>query len=169
MQERGPYRYTISEDDAAAALKYALRHRLLSGPSKWLVILIVVLAVLMVALDALDGSINLAATGIAVLGLPLIFLVIRFMAPRIARRQYRQSAGLRGEITMHFDGESIRFEMKNASARLPFADLFGFQRVDDLLLLYQNEAYYNLVPQRALGEDWAQLLDAVKASGMRRL
>lgn len=169
MPEHGPYRFTVTEDDAARALQVALRKRLLAGPSRWLVIAIVVFAVLLVVLDLLDGSINVLSTGIAVLGLPIVFLFVRLMAPRIARRQYRQSAGLRSEITMHFSAEAIRFETDNGAARLPLADLFGHQVIGDLLLLYQNEAFYNIVPQRALGEDWPRLLDAIGTAGLKKL
>ncbi len=167
MEIHGPFAFRLDEDEVARAAVAFMRKRILLPPSRWLLIAIAVIAALLIFFDLLDGMINIGSLA-AIAAVPLaIWLAIKGIAPRMARRQYRQSAALRDEHRFFFDAETITFEGTRGKVSFPLAELHAFTDMPDLLLIHQTEGFYNPIPKRALGEDAVKALaDALRGAGV---
>jgi hypothetical protein len=167
MASYGPFAYRLEEDDVAKAAAAFMRKRLFLPPSRWLLIAIAAISALLILFDLLDGMINLGS--IAAIGaVPLaIWLAIKGIAPRMARRQYRQSAALRDEHSLSFDSDTITFAGTRGTVSFPLVELHAFTDMPDLLMIHQTEGFYNPIPKQALGEDAVKALaDALRAAGV---
>ncbi|WP_066553824.1 YcxB family protein [Croceicoccus bisphenolivorans] len=169
MSEFGPFHYRVEEAEAVVAGRMAMKARMFRPPAKWLIVAIVVVAVLLLVLDAMDGYLNLASTFALVVVLPLLWVVLLVMAPIQARRQYRQSAQLRDDHTLSFDEDAITFIGSRGTVRIPMAEYREVLAGKGVILLYQTEMFYNLVPTCALGDAADELLRRLEAAGVRRL
>lgn len=135
----------------------------------WLLVAILVVALALFALDVMDGYLNVASTAALVLALPAVWIVVLVIVPMQARRQYRQSAQLRDDQALSFDDEAVVFTSRRGTVRLPFSEYREFLDRGGLILLYQTEMFYNLVPRHALGDAADELLARLEAAGVRRL
>ncbi|AKM10448.1 YcxB family protein [Croceicoccus naphthovorans] len=169
MTETGPFTYRVTEAEAVAAARKVMRKRLFRPPTVWLIVAIVVVAVLLLILDAMDGYLNVASTAALLVALPALWLTLMWLVPRQARRQFRQSAALRDESMLSFDDEALTFVSRRGTVRMPFAEFLEVSVTDDLILLHQTEMFYNLVPRHALGDAAKVLLSRLEAAGVRRL
>ena len=168
METMGPFTYRVTEAQAVAAARVAMRKRLFRPPTVWLLVAIVVVAILLLLLDAMDGYLNVASTAALVVALPAVWLVLLWLVPVQARRQYRQSAALRDESTLSFDSEALTFTGPRGTIRMPFAEFLAVSDTPDLILLHQTEMFYNLVPKAALGDAAEELLSRMEAAGVKR-
>lgn len=169
MTSYGPYRFTVTEDDVSQAAKATSWRRLWLPPFRYLVIAIAVCFVLLLVLDLSDGSIDIS-TLILLIGGPAIFAVlIQWLGPVFAKRQYRQNAALRVENTLTFDAKDIELSSERGVTRLPVNELFRYSETDGLVLLHISEAIFIPVPRRALGDDAATLAALLERSGVPRL
>lgn len=169
MTMHGPYSYRVEEGDLAAAGRHYYQRRVFQRPMRYLLFAVLVLAVVLVFLDLFeDGALKLSTLIVVGLGIPLIWLIPYLIAPRVMRRQFRQSAALRDEHEMIFDGESITFTNQRGHARIPFHELYAWSQTDRMILLHQTEAFFNPVPKQAMGEDYRHLVAALDAAGVKR-
>jgi len=167
---QGPFVYQVTEAEAVEAAKIASRGRMFRPPVSWRLIAFGVIAVLLLILDVMDGYLNLASTAALLLALPGVWLVLDLMTPRLAKRQYRQSAQLRDENSLSFDDEALTFSGSRGTVRLPFAEFMAVTAKEGVILLHQTEMFYNLVPRRALGDAVADdLVAKMEAAGVKRL
>lgn len=135
----------------------------------WLLVAILVVALALFALDVMDGYLNVASTAALLLALPAVWIVVLVIVPMQARRQYRQSAQLRDDQALSFDDVAVVFTSRRGTVRLPFSEYREFLDRGGLILLYQTEMFYNLVPRHALGDAADELLARLEAAGVRRL
>lgn len=168
MTLHGPFTYRVSEDDAVAAAMIAFRRARMRGGIRVLIAVIVVLLVLLVLLDALDGRIELATTVPAVLALPVILLGTAWLMRRLARRQYHQSPAFAGVHEVSWDADVLHLKSLRGSASVPFAELHAFAESDRFVLIFQTEAFYNLIAKAALGEKAHDLVARIENAGVRR-
>lgn len=170
MNTMGPYHFTVTERQVVSAMQRQMLSRLLNGVTRWMLILIAVLMALLIAFDLyLAGT--LSGTTIAfVIAAPIALGIIHFwMAPMLGRRQYRQSAALRAESTIAWDEEAVTFSAERGHARLPFAEFHGFASTNEMLLLYQTEMFFNIVPMAALGDAAGDLVAKLEEAGVKRV
>ena len=169
MTKHGPYTYRVDEGDLAVAGRHYFQRRVFQRPMRYLFIAVLVLAVLLVALDLYeDGALKLSTLIVIGVGIPLIWLIPYLIAPRIMRRQFRQSAALRDENELEFDGESITFSNQRGHARIPFHELYAWSETERMILLHQTEAYFNPIPKQVMGDDHRLLAAALDAAGVKR-
>ncbi|MDR7102575.1 YcxB family protein [Croceicoccus sp. BE223] len=152
-----------------AAARHAARKRMRQLPTMLLVVVIVAVSLALLALDVMDGYLNIASTAALVLALPAVWIAVIVIVPVQARRQYRQSAQLRDDQTVSFDDEAITFASRRGTVRLPFSEYREYLDRGGLILLYQTEMFYNLVPRHALGDAGDEMLARLQAAGVRRL
>lgn len=143
--------------------------RVLVGPARWMLVLIALLMTVLIVLDiAMTGTLSGAAIAF-VIAVPVALGIVYFwMAPMMGRRQYRQSAALRAESTIAWDDEAVMFSGERGHARLPFAEFHRFAVSGDMLMLYQTEMYFNLLPLDALGDAATDLIAKLEAAGVKR-
>lgn len=169
MQAHGPFQYQVDEDLVVEAMRRHMLRRLTGGFVGKLFILVLGLLVLLLVLDlALYG--RLSATSIAfVVAIPSALLMINlWLVPRLARRQFRQSAALRAPSTIAWDGELIHLACDRGESRIPITALYRWDRTDRAILLYQTEMMFNPVPKAALGEAADRLIARIEEAGVKR-
>lgn len=170
MASHGPFTYSVEEPQVVRAMQRLMRGRLRSGPARWLIWLI---AFLLIALMAMDVMLTGRLSGPAIaflLAVPIALMLVHFwMAPMMARRQFRQSVALRAEQTIAWDDEAIEFRSERGQARLPFGEFHGFGDTAEMIMLYQTEMYFNLVPKGPLGDAADDLIARLEAAGVKRV
>lgn len=169
METRGPFSFQVEETQIVQAMQQLMFRRLTTGPLRWLSIAVaVLLAIMLVADVAMTGAISGTAVAFVV-AIGLALLVLRFWAaPMMGRRQFRQSAALRAQHTIAWDDEAVYFTSERGNARMPFAEFHGWAELPGLIMLYQTEMYFNLVPKAPLGDAAADLMACLDAAGVRR-
>ncbi|WP_144098039.1 YcxB family protein [Croceicoccus sediminis] len=170
METMGPFSFTVREEQVVAAMKRLMLARAWKGPIRWILILIAALLALLVVLDFLmTGEVSKQALAFMV-AVPVALAIVYFwIAPMMGRRQYRQSAALRAESTIAWDDEAVMFSGERGYARLPLAEFHRFAVSPDMLMLYQTEMYFNLVPLTALGDAAGDLVAKLEAAGVKRV
>lgn len=167
--EMGPFTYRVAEDQIVKAMQRLMLRRMWSGPAKWLLGLILLLLPVLIVLDIFVNG-GLSGTAVAILlALPAALLLVHFwLAPMMARRQFRQSAALRDEQAIAWDDEAIVFTGPRGHVRIPLAEFHRWSDAGDMLMLYQTEMYFNLVPKTPLGEAAEDLAARLDKAGVRR-
>ena len=130
--------------------------------------MLAVLALLLVLDLALYG--RLSATAVAfVVAIPAALLMINlWLVPRLARRQFRQSAALRAPSTVAWDGELIHLACDRGELHIPIAELYRWDRTKRAIMLYQTEMMFNPVPKSAMGEAADRLIARLEEAGVKR-
>ena len=169
MSTQGPFAFTVTEAQVVQAMRRMTARRMTRGPAGWLLIAIAVLLVLLVGLEVLVlGRVSRTAVAIVV-AVPIALLLVHFwMVPLMGRRQYRQSVALREETEIGWDDEALRFSSSRGAARLPFGDFHRWDETGDLIMLYQTEMYFHIVPRIALGQAAPDLITRLAAAGVAR-
>jgi len=165
MEKRGPFAFRVAEAQVVGAMRRHMLSRFGKGVGKWLLILFAfVLALLLIADMATRGAVS--GEGIAfAAALPLVLAAAWFVfVPMTARRQYRQSAALRDECQISWDDEAVEFRSSRGQARLPFAEFHDWSDAGEVIVLYQTEAYFNIVPKAPLGDAAGDLMARLAAS-----
>lgn len=165
----GPFTYRIEEAQVVRAMQRMMIARLRTGPGRFFAIAFAVLLPLLVVLETVAFG-RMSGTALALLiALPLALLIVHFwLAPMMGRRQFRQSAALRDTNTIAWDETAITFTGSRGQVRLPFAEFYKWRDAGDVLMLFQTEMYFNLVPKAPLGEAAADLMQRLDAAGVKR-
>ena len=171
VSEIGPYQYRLSPGEAVNAARYCLRKRVFRKPIVWLAYAIAVLLALLVALDLLDGTIERTTVGLIVAVVMLVVLMA-FMFHAVSsatRRQHGQSAALRDDNRLYVSGDSLRFENARGTTTMPYGEYHAFAETDGLFVLFQTEAFFNLVPHYALDDAAiAMMREGLVSAGVKR-
>jgi hypothetical protein len=97
----------------------------------------------------------------------IVFAIGYLMAPRRARRAFREHKALAGEFTFAWDAEAITINHALGSSRLPWTVFHGWLETPDILLLYQTRALFNMLPKRAVPPDAVDAIVArLRAAGV---
>ena len=164
-----PITYVITEAQLVPAMQHHLMRRLTTGVVRWLLIVAGVFAglaaVLIVAAGTRPDPVLIAAIVGAGGGILAVHL---WVAPHLARRQFRQSAALRAPQSVTWDDAALRFDSERGHAVMPFAEFHGWSEADEVLMLYQTEMLFYPVPLPALGTAAENLRDRLIAAGVHR-
>lgn len=166
----GPFSFTVREEQVVKAMQRLMLTRMWTGPARWMLILIAVLLALLIVLDFVTKG-GLSGSALAfIVAVPVALAIVYFvLAPMMGRRQYRQSAALRAENTIAWDEEAVIFSGERGHARLPFAEFHRFAISGGMLMLYQTEMYFNLVPLDAMGDAGGDLVARLESAGVKRV
>ena len=142
-------RYTISESDTVEAARFVALKRLFSRP---LLPVFVGLLVIFALLAMIDGQRTYMAIAlILVLASPIaFFIVVWWLVPWQAKRHYHQAVALAEEISTDWSDKGIGYASTHGNSRFQWSDYHGWAETANLLILFQSESFYNLVPKRAL-------------------
>lgn len=171
MTEIGPYHYRLSPDEAVIAARYCLRKRLSRRPIIWLIYAIAVLLAMLVVLDLMDGAIERTTVGliVAVVMLVVLMAFMFYAVSSSTRRQHGQSAALRDDNHLYVSGDSLRFENARGTTTMPYGEYHAFAETDGLFVLFQTEAFFNLVPHHALADAAiAMMREGLVSAGVKR-
>ena len=91
----------------------------------------------------------------AVLGFP--FLVTRVLGGFTARRTFRQHKTLQKPATLTWSEQGVVMQSEYGDARVPWADFRKAREDQRMILLYESDRLYRLIPKRCLSA--AQLAD----------
>ena len=141
--------FTLTEEEAVAAAVLVLNKQLWAKRSfRLLVWAILGLLLILGLLDprALMQPFLLALIGAAI----VLFLTIRMVVPFHAKRHFRQAAALRDEIAVTWDDEGVSLSGAHGNSRLAWGEFHRWAENDRLVLLFQSQMLYNIVPKRVL-------------------
>ena len=169
VTSRGPYSYEVTEDLVVEAMRRHMVRRMTHGLVGRLFIAVLVLLALLIALDlAYYGRLSRASLAFLV-AVPLALAVINlWLVPQLGRRQFRQSAALRAPGTFAWDDGAVRFTSDRGEARIALAELYRWDETENIVLLYQTEMFFNLVPKAALDGGTPDLIARLRAAGVKR-
>lgn len=145
--------FRVAESDVIESLRHSMASRIFRGPTRWVIVSFAILLALLFALNAISGrSQNLAI--VLALALPAALALIHLvMTPMMARRHFRQSKALHDDIEVSWDEEGIAMRGRHGHGRYAYDEFHRWSESANLLLLYQSEMLYNIVPKRALGPE----------------
>jgi len=170
MGECGAITYRLSEADAVSAGRFAAGRQMLLRPiSRVLLILIAALYALLLLLDWRMATQPLLVALMAAVGVAVL-LAVWVLIPWQMKRHFRQAPGLRDEIELSWDDERLSFETTRGNSRLAWSDYHRWGENERLLLLFQSEILYNIVPKAALNADeLAAIREALEQAGVRKI
>lgn len=169
VMQSEPITYAIEEGQLIRAMQHHMTRRLTSGVMRWLLIVAGVLMVLAVALMSLTGTKPDAVLVGGILGTVVgLVAVSLWFAPYLVRCQFAQSAALRASYTLSWDETALRFESERGHAVMPFSEFHAWCEVGDVLMLYQTQMMFHIVPLGALGAAAEDLRASLSAAGVRR-
>lgn len=170
METKGPFLFRVEEAQIVEAMQRLMMRRLTTGPQRWLVMAVGVLLFVMFILEVIMTG-TISGTVIAfIAAIAAAFVMLRFwIAPMMGRRQFRQSAALRAEHSISWDEEAVHFVSERGNARMPFAEFYGWSETPELVMLYQTEMFFNLVPKAPLGDAAGDLFARLDQAGAKRL
>ncbi|WP_157668108.1 YcxB family protein [Croceicoccus marinus] len=166
---RGPYSYEVTEDMVVEAMRRHMVRRMTHGLVGRLFIAVLALLALLIALDlAFYGRLSRASLAFLV-AVPLALAVINlWLVPQLGRRQFRQSAALRAPGSFEWDDGSVRFTSERGEARIRLGELYRWDETANIVLLYQTEMFFNLVPKADLQGEAPELIARLRAAGVKR-
>lgn len=155
--------FTLSIDDLTAAYRFHNigRYRQRRTWIRFLAVFLVLSAMLIIA----DRGQN---PGDIAIGVCLIFGYLAawiaglfafnywFYLPRMARRVYAQTRNLQVSCDAEWSDEGIRFVSAHSTVAYAWPDFFAMKRNAEMLLLYQSELMFHVLPMRALTAEQAQ-------------
>ncbi|WP_448662368.1 YcxB family protein [Sphingomonas sp. CJ20] len=171
--------FTVGEADYLAAVRRNFADQLRGTRMVWgVAILSAVYVAIFLGLPLLDGerftlvSVLVALAGSVATGAGVfvgIMLVARRLLPRRARRAYRQHRGLRDPIRAEWDDAGLRIAAATGESRLAWGDYVRWSADDRVLLLYQTDYLFNILPRAAMTEaQHASILAALAAHDVPR-
>lgn len=113
-----------------------------------------------------------ALTGVVVATLLVAVLcaIGLFRSTRRARRLHAQQKSIHGPLEARWDETAITFTAPTGTSRHPWGDFVKWTEFGGGLLLYQNDALFNMLPVRALSrDDRDSIRNALVANGVARV
>ena len=162
-----PIKFTLTEQEAVAAALLVLNKQLWAKRS-FRLLLWTILGLLLIA-GLLDPSALRRPLLLAMIGMAIVLvLMIRLVVPFHAKRHFRQAAALRDEIEVTWDDEGVGFSGAHGNSRLVWGEFHRWAENDRLVLLYQSQMLYNIIPKRALtAEQVGELRRSLEAAQVK--
>lgn len=150
--------YSLKESESVEAAKFTSMKRLFARPLLPIfVTLLVIFAILAIINDQKQWVAY--ALAMALVSPVALFIVVWWVIPMQARRHFQQAVALADEIIATWDDNGIGYASAHGSSRFSWEDYHGWAETAHLLILYQSENYYNLLPKRAFN---SAEFDAIK-------
>ncbi len=169
MKTEGPFFYQLSEAEVVRATTLIARKTAVRGLGGYALAITIVMCFALVAIDAADGLLNLAATLAVCVVLPLVLGALWLAVPYHARRQVRQNAALVGRQSIAFDERSANLTGPRGTLTVPLHELHGYTLKGGFLFLHQSEGSANVVPVAALAGAENLLIRRLQAAGVRTI
>lgn len=95
-------------------------------------------------------AVGAALSAIVVL---FIFIINSVMIPRKARRIFAQQKSLHEDIEASWDDTALDLSTPSARSRHEWSDFRKWSEGSNVILLYQSDALFNMLPKRAFSPD----------------
>ena len=156
--------FSLSEADAVEAARVATRYRFTRWPTAAGICAAYLVIVAM--LYSIHGAMFGQPILIAAVAAPVLMFagLYSFVIPRQARRQFGQSKTLHGETQMRWDEAGIDLRGTKAGVRLEWADLHATANGSCVLVLFQTERAYSIIPLSGLSVEQREDLLACAAT-----
>ncbi|MFN2100542.1 YcxB family protein [Altererythrobacter sp. MF3-039] len=160
--------FTITEAQVIAGTREAMKRHFTRMPYSGILTATYVLVVALLAF-LLDSRSLVPLLAAAVIAPPIAYwLIMKFSVPWQARRHFRQAALLSDRSYVEWDSEGITLGGPKGQARLGWHDFYAWDRIAELVMLYQSEAMFNMIPVEAIGEVGADQIEGyLRASGVK--
>ncbi|MEM8695122.1 MAG: YcxB family protein [Pseudomonadota bacterium] len=152
-------RYTLTERDAVDATKLFYRRQMFgrSKPMVFLIVVIIAAVTVLVGLGEADRVLDNSLLQILISVIILVVIVIAifylfFVAP-MARKNYRQTKLLHGEVEISWTPEAITFAGDWGSTIIAWGDYHKWAENERLFVLFQSDALFNILRKDALGPE----------------
>jgi hypothetical protein len=151
----------IEPEDLAQAHRLNFRQYLRSRKAQVRLIILWVLATVVYAVitgilvDAKGAVLPVLVFAViapfAIVGIP--FLIVAATSGPAARKAFGQQKGFHKPITVAWNGEGVSFEGYHGIARFKWTDFVQIRQDRHLILMYESERIYRVIPKRALSAD----------------
>lgn len=149
MAQAEPATFQLTEAEAVEAVKFVTHRRLFRQHRfGWIIAALVVVTICAIAMqkDVIAG-----AALFALLVAPIWLGVLLFwLVPRHAKRHYRQSVTMKDQNELTWDDAGLTITCEHGSTIYKWPEWRGWGESHSLLILFQSEALYNILPKRAL-------------------
>ena len=168
--------FEITADDYVAANR--LHVHLIYFSWRGLRALVILWLLYTLVVVALSGEWDLARIlpllGITTIGTPIIaaciFGINAFLLARRTRRLFDQQRSLHGKMIAEWNEAGLQLASPNGSGIHEWSDFIKWAESKTMLLFYQNDMLFNLVPKRALTAEQAEdIKTALRAQGVRQV
>ncbi|QLC21645.1 YcxB family protein [Parasphingopyxis sp. CP4] len=155
----GEIRFQLTEDDGVDANRLYFRRQMLRHGriAAWLVGAIVLLLLILIVLgngpDLVSDPLLRSLVGAVVILIVLIFAIYWFWLPWQARKLFRQTKLLQGEITALWTSTTITYSGEWGSTEIAWSDYHRWMENERLIVLFQSDAVYNIVPKAVIARD----------------
>lgn len=149
----GALSFTLTAEDVVAAYRLQNWARLLSWASLISLVfsLSVIAGLVAVAMPEAPFVWKAALVGGALAGGLLLPLgMMRWRVPALARRIHRQQRGLREEIMLEWTSEALAARSPLGHGRLLWTDYVRWREDRAIVLLFQSDAIFQMLPKRIL-------------------
>ncbi len=128
-------------------------------PSPWLKYLSIAflslcIVILVASVSSLDSFTSVLSALAPILFFGLIYAFILFiLIPWNARRIFSQQKMLQAEYEVAISPEMFEVTSENGTMRIRLSDFYKYKVGKDLVLLYQSQALFHMVPRRFFSSD----------------
>ena len=107
-------------------------------------------------IDRILLQIVLTVAGTCVIAGVVTCLIRYFILPMQARKNMRQQKALSEEMHLSWTRDAFCYASGQSRTVMPFTNLYGFKASDDVILLYNSNILYHLVPTTAFSHTGLQ-------------
>jgi YcxB-like protein len=160
---------SVSERDFVSAHYVHLRPRPLLKTSGWFLLLFLAAGLLVAAFRVGHSGSSyppFLALVAAATYLALVFLVWR---PWRLRRLYRQHAHPGRPFDFSAGSSAVELRSERGHTVIPWTDFRKWKEGKRVILLYHNDALFNIIPKACLTEEQLQVLREILAGSLRRV
>lgn len=143
--------FTISEEDYVKAIKLSMKFT-----RRDRAIFVVIAIVMGVMLFAGSPWMKTLSSG-ALMGGCLVYLLLTYVSPYHARKQYRKFPAIRVPFTLAMEGDGIVYSSEHGETRLTWDRIKKWREDDDFILVYLTAKLCHIIPKRAEGIDVVEL------------
>jgi hypothetical protein len=103
-------------------------------------------------------ALSVGGAALVTIGVALGIVILNaFILPRRSRRLFAQQRALHAEFTIAWDADSFSLEATTGSGRHGWGDFIRAAENREIILLFQSDMLFNMLPKRALSD--AQIAD----------
>ncbi|BAF87718.1 unknown protein [Azorhizobium caulinodans ORS 571] len=156
LSQRGPISIQLTADDVARAYQLFQTQALLSarGVLSVLFLDLVTVGLTVFAIKALSGDdLPLPLAGMLAVLFPAVMIwSTRWRNGRLARRIFAQQKSLNQPFTLAWTDEALQTQAPQGDATLPWRDLVKMKQDRHMILFFESDALFRMVPRRVLSQ-----------------
>lgn len=91
--------------------------------------------------------------GLSILPFALIAVWTLWLIPTLARRNFRMQRSLHGDFSYGWDADKLMVSTEYGSFDMPWSHFHGWAENDKMLLLFESDRLYRVIPKRVLSPE----------------